>query len=292
MTPPRKTLWITGAGGQLGAAWKRLAADDPEFAYLFTDTEVDITDREAVAHYLAAHPVDCIVNGAAFTAVDLAESEPVTTHRINARGVENLARGAIRSGATLIQISTDYVFDGRANLPYREDALPHPESVYGATKLAGEEALQKSGCRGVIVRTSWLYSLQGHNFLNTMLRLGAECDTVRVVNDQWGTPTRAGDLAEAVRAIVPLLLDTPLHGEIFHFSNAGSCTWYDFAVRIMALAGLPCHVEPVATADYPAAAPRPAYSVLDKGKIGLVFGLSPRPWEEALAEELAERNSR
>ncbi|MDR2936749.1 MAG: dTDP-4-dehydrorhamnose reductase, partial [Rikenellaceae bacterium] len=285
MTPPKKNIWITGASGQLGVAWKRLAAGDAEFAYLFTDVEVDIADHDAVERFLANHRVDCIVNGAAYTAVDRAESDLETARRINVRGVENLARAAIGIDATLIQISTDYVFDGQACFPYREEDPPHPESVYGATKLAGEEALQYSRCRGIIVRTSWLYSLDGHNFLTTMLRLGAEREVISVVNDQRGTPTRTGDLAGAIRTIIPQLFEAPLYGGIFHFSNAGNCTWYDFARQIIALSGLPARVEPIATADYPAIAPRPAYSVLDKGKIGRVFGITPRPWEEALAEE-------
>ena len=183
----------------------------------------------------------------------------------------------------LIHISTDYVFDGAATEPYTEKSPTNPQTVYGRTKLEGERLIRKSGCMYIIIRTSWLYSPYGHNFVKTICRLAREKDEIGVVNDQWGTPTYAGDLADAIIRIIDIG-DLPEWEGIFHFSNGGKCTWYDFAKEIVALSGFDCQVKPLTSAEYPTKAKRPAYSVLDKGKLKRVFDMEPRDWREALKD--------
>lgn len=277
-----KNLLITGCGGQLGSEMRRLAECHGEFAPLFTDVaELNILDREAVEQYIDRHQVDVVVNCAAYTAVDKAESQADLCDRLNREGPANLARAMARRGGQMIHISTDYVFDGTAHTPYTEEVPTCPRSVYGRTKLAGEEAVAVLCPESVIVRTAWLYSPYGGNFVKTMLRLGRERQELGVVFDQIGTPTYAADLASAIYQI----LHQGLVPGVYHFSNEGAISWYDFAKAIHRLAGITtCRVNPILTADYPAPAPRPHYSVLNKGKIKQTYHLDIPYWEDSLAE--------
>ena len=247
---------VTGADGQLGNEMRRVAADSMH-RYVFTDVaQLDITDREAVGRMMSAESVDIIVNWA------------------------NLASAAAARGASLIHVSTDYVFDGNHCTPYREDEEPGPTGVYGMTKLAGERAIEASGCRHIILRTAWLYSRWGKNFLKTMLRLTAERDTLGVVFDQVGTPTYAGDLADAVGWII----DGGMYDRqgIYHFTDEGVCSWYDFAVAIARAAGHDCDIRPLHSDEYPAKVRRPSYSVLDKSKFRSTFGFRPPYWADSM----------
>jgi dTDP-4-dehydrorhamnose reductase len=248
----------------------------------FTDVDtLDILDKQAVASYIKSFDIDAAVNCAAYTAVDRAEDDAELCMCINRDAVRNIGEVVTSSGIRMIHVSTDYVFDGRATRPYREDDASHPLSVYGQSKLAGEQALTATCPDAVIIRTAWLYSETGTNFVKTMLRLGTERRPaeVHVVADQQGTPTYAGDLAEV---ILHILMSGKFVPGIYHYTNEGVCTWYDFAVRIFETAGLECRVNPLPTSGYPTRAPRPAYSVLDKTKIKQTYGLTIPPWEESL----------
>lgn len=250
----------------------------------YTDVEeLDITNPKAVNSFVELHDIDTIINCAAYTAVDLAEDNEEKAARINRDAVGNLAQAALRYGCLVIHLSTDYVFDGTATEPYLEKSPANPQSVYGRTKLEGEKLLKKSGCLYVIIRTAWLYSPYGHNFMKTIYRLAHEKDEIGVVNDQWGTPTYAGDLADAIIRMLDAG-DLPEWEGIFNFTNEGKCTWYDFAKEIVALSGSDCQVKPLTTEEYPTKAKRPAYSVLDKAKIKNAFGLEIRDWREALKD--------
>lgn len=273
---------VTGAGGQLGSEMRRLgsaASND----YLFTDAaELDITDAGAIRRTMAERRIDVVVNCAAYTDVERAEREPATADRLNREAAGVLAAAVREADAMLIHISTDYVFDGASPEPYTEESPAAPQSVYGRTKLAGEEAIRASGCKHLILRTSWLYSEYGHNFLKTMLRLTAERERLNVVFDQTGTPTYAGDLALAIFSIVEKGMYAGNEGT-YHFSDEGACSWYDFAVEIAAAVGHDkCRIEPCRTADYPTAARRPAYSVLDKSKLKRTFGIEIPHWRESM----------
>jgi dTDP-4-dehydrorhamnose reductase len=277
-------LLITGAKGQLGSEIRSLAASYSTFRFIATDVdELDLTDAAAVSGFIDAHSVDYVINCAAYTAVDRAEDNVESCYRINCDAVKNLATAAA-GRAKILHISTDYVFDGRSSRPYRETDAPHPQSIYGKSKRAGEEALLAACPESIIVRTAWLYSAFGSNFVKTMLRLGRERTELNVVCDQWGTPTYAADLAQALLSMV-------LHAEqtgdfpagTYHYSNEGSTTWFDFTVKILQLAGITtCAVHPISTAQYPTRAPRPAYSVLDKTKWKGVFGKNVPAWEDGL----------
>ena len=279
---------ITGAFGQLGTELQLLADGRSEF--IFTDIRaegpvqaLDICDAAAVERFVAENNVGAIVNCAAYTDVNRAESDTALCQAINADGPANLARSARRHGAALVQISTEYVFDGRRRSGgYVETDRRHPLSAYGRSKRDGEDAVRNSGCRGLIIRTSWLYSPFGNNFVKTMLRLGAERPEVGVVCDQVGSPTYARDLAETILALLPRIGHR--HGEIYHFTNEGVCSWADFAATIMREAGLPCHVKPITTAEYPSPAVRPAHSTMSKAKIVRDFGIALRPWQESLKD--------
>ena len=275
-------ILVTGANGQLGRAMQRLGAVSPN-NYLFTDVaELDITDQEAVRRCVADNRIEAIVNCAAYTNVERAEEDEATADRLNRAAVGNLARAAAEADALLVHVSTDYVFDGCASTPYTEEAPTAPRSAYGRTKLAGEEAVRASGCRHLILRTAWLYSEYGNNFLKTMLRLTAERETLNVVFDQIGTPTYAGDLALAIFSILEGGLDRGREGT-YHFSDEGVCSWYDFAVEIARAVGHDrCRISPCRTADYPTKAVRPAYSVLDKGKLKRTFGIEIPQWRESM----------
>ena len=275
-------ILVTGANGQLGREMQRLGAVSPN-RYFFTDVdELDITDAAAVRACVAEHGIDTIVNCAAYTNVERAEEDEAAADLLNRQAVENLARAAAEAGALLVHVSTDYVFDGRASEPYTEESPTAPLGAYGRTKRAGEEAVVKAGCRYLILRTAWLYSEYGNNFLKTMLRLTAERESLNVVFDQVGTPTYAGDLALAIFSILEGGLDRGNEG-IYHFSDEGVCSWYDFAVEIARAAGHDkCRIAPCRTAEYPTKAPRPAYSVLDKSKLKRTFGIEIPHWRESM----------
>ena len=275
-----KTILVTGANGQLGNSIRRLAAGYPQYAFVFTDVDtLDICDAQAVNAFVKEKQVDYIINCAAYTAVDKAEDDEALCLRINRDAVRNLGEAARMAGARVIHVSTDYVFDGTAHIPYTEDCDPCPDSVYGTTKLEGEYDVMNYCEKAVVIRTAWLYSTFGNNFVKTMIRLGKERDSLGVVFDQIGTPTYANDLAQAIYTII----NKGIVRGIYHFSNEGVCSWYDFTVAIHRLAGITsCKVKPLHTAEYPAKANRPAYSVLDKTKIKTTFGIEIPHWEESL----------
>lgn len=269
-------MWlVTGANGQLGSELKLLLGTSA--VYVDRD-ELDISDESAVKEYLERNSFEGVINCAAYTAVDKAEDEPEEADRANHLGSKWLAK----YGKCIIHISTDYVFDGTAHIPYSENDRPDPVSVYGKTKLAGEQAVLEQAETAVIIRTAWVYSSYGHNFVKTMLRLGKEREHLNVVFDQIGSPTSAADLAKTIVEILPQINRN--EKEIYHFTNEGVCSWYDFAASIMELAGLPCKVFPIESRDYPTRAVRPFYSVLNKKKIKDDFGLKIRYWRDALAD--------
>lgn len=275
-------ILVTGADGQLGSEMRRLGAVSPN-NYLFTDvSRLDITDAGAVDETMRAHRTDIVINCAAYTQVERAETDADTAMRLNRTGVKHLADAARRMQAVLFHISTDYVFDGRGCIPYTEEDSTAPINVYGRTKLAGERAVAESGCDFLIFRTGWLYSEFGNNFLKTMLRLTAEKERLNVVFDQAGTPTYAGDLAMTIFSIVEGGYFAGNEG-LYHFSNEGVASWYDFAAEIAAAAGHDkCRIRPCRTAEFPTKAARPAYSVLDKSKIKETFGLEIPHWRESM----------
>lgn len=274
-------ILVTGANGQLGSELKDLSFSALDTLF-FTDVQdLDITSYDAISQYVEENEIDTIVNCAAFTAVDLAEEQPEQAELINTIAVGNLARVASEQDCLFIHISTDYVFDGTACRPYQEKNATNPLSEYGKTKLAGEKAIQKSGCIYVILRTSWLYSVYGNNFMKTIDRLSKEKNELNVVFDQIGTPTYAADLALAIQHIIEDLDAADKQG-IYHFSNEGVCSWYDFAHKIVELNKSNCHVNPVTSDKFVTKAERPAYSVLNKGRIKTQFKIEIPHWEESL----------
>ncbi len=281
-------ILITGCNGQLGnemrnyavANGERLTANGVQLHY--TDVaELDITNLNAVKAFVNDHQIDVIVNCAAYTNVDKAEDDEATAYLINATAVDNLGK----SGVRVIHVSTDYVFDGTAYLPYTEDQAACPNTAYGRTKRAGEELLQAACPEAIIIRTAWLYSPYGNNFVKTMLRLGNERDNLNVVFDQIGTPTYAADLATA---IFEFLQADEWHAGIYHFSNEGVCSWYDFTCEIHRQAGISCNVQPILSDAYPSKTPRPHYSVLDKTKLKQTLCITIPHWTEALSRCLEE----
>lgn len=273
-------IWITGADGQLGRAL-RDKSFSPLDELFFTDRELDITDPAAVADFVDRREIDTIVNCAAYTAVDAAERDEQQALAINRDGPAILAALCREQGLFLLHISTDYVFDGRADAPYNERVAPSPLSAYGRSKLAGEQAVRRSGCLYMILRTSWLYSLRGNNFPNTILRLAAENATLRVVDDQVGSPTFAGDLADAICRVLSTD-DLPEHEGVYHYANAGACSRYELARELLEIRSLPTELLPVKTSDFPTLAPRPSYSALDSGKLRDRFGIEIPDWRDAL----------
>ena len=279
-----KNILITGAKGQLGSEIQTICNLYPDFHFIPTDIEeLDLTDKAAVAGFIRRHAVDYIINCAAYTAVDKAEDDVELCYKINCAAVNNLAEAAVRQ-AKIIHVSTDYVFDGRASVPYNETNPTNPQSVYGKSKLAGEEALLAVCPESIIVRTSWLYSVYGHNFVKTMLRLGKERSELNVVCDQQGTPTYAADLAQALLSLIVHVENTgDFPAGIYHYSNEGITTWFDFTKKILQLANITsCTVHPVTTDQYPVKAARPRYSVLDKTKIKKTFGMIVPEWESGV----------
>lgn len=275
-------ILITGCNGQLGNEMQLLEKDFSKHQWFNTDVEeLDITDQLAIEQFIQENQIDGIVNCAAYTAVDKAESNKELCTSLNTVAPAYLAAAIEKRGGWMIQISTDYVFDGTKHTPYVETDTPCPDSVYGSTKLAGEFGVQKFCRRSMIIRTAWLYSTFGNNFVKTMLRLGKEKTELGVIFDQIGTPTYARDLAKAIMAAIA----QGIQPGVYHFSNEGVISWYDFTKAIHRIAGITsCHVRPLHTAEYPTPAKRPAYSVLDKTKIKETYNIEIPYWEESLKE--------
>lgn len=275
-------ILITGCNGQLGNEMQLLEKDNPQHTYFNTDVaELDITDQQAIEQFINDNQIDGIVNCAAYTAVDKAEDNEELCQKLNAEAPAYLAHAIGQRGGWMIQISTDYVFDGTQHTPYTEDADTCPNSVYGKTKLVGELNVQKLCEKSMIIRTAWLYSTFGNNFVKTMIRLGKEKPELGVIFDQIGTPTYARDLAVAIMTAV----NKGIMPGVYHFSNEGVISWYDFTKAIHRIAGITtCHVRPLHTAEYPTPAKRPHYSVLDKTKIKQTYGIEIPYWEESLKE--------
>jgi dTDP-4-dehydrorhamnose reductase len=279
-----KNILITGANGQLGNELRVLFSNYQEFNFFPTDIDnLDLTKKEAISAFIDNHQIDYIVNCAAYTAVDKAEDDVELCYKINRDAVKNLAEAA-QGKARIIHISTDYVFDGKAIAPYKETDAINPQSVYGKSKLEGEQILMTVCPESIIIRTAWLYSSYGNNFVKTMLHLGKERTELNVVCDQKGTPTYAADLAQAILSIIAYSeKEKTVHSGIYHYSNEGIISWYDFTEKIFQLAGITsCRVNPIPTDQYPTKASRPMYSVLDKTKIKETFQILVPEWEVSL----------
>lgn len=282
-------ILITGANGQLGNEMRRLAKKIAEVHCVFTDVnELDITDLQVLRQCVMKNQITIVINCAAYTNVDKAEDDFEIADLINHKAVENLAVVCKEVGATLIHVSTDYVFQGNGNLPCREDEQTNPLGVYGKTKLAGEQAIEKIGCKYLIFRTAWLYSSFGNNFVKTMRRLTSEREHLSVVFDQVGTPTYAGDLA----ALIWYIVETGKYNrqDIYHFSNEGVCSWYDFAKEIAALSGNKCEIRPCHSDEFSSKVKRPAFSVLDKTKVKRDFDYIIPYWKDSLIQCINELN--
>ena len=279
-------ILITGCNGQLGNEMQLLEESHPQHSYFNTDVqELDITNQDAIETFVEEHHIDGIVNCAAYTAVDKAEDNEELCTKLNAEAPAYLAAAIGKQGGWMIQISTDYVFDGTQHTPYTEEADTCPNSVYGKTKLVGELNVQKFCEQSMIIRTAWLYSTFGNNFVKTMIRLGKEKPELGVIFDQIGTPTYARDLAVAIFAAI----EQGIVPGVYHFSNEGVISWYDFTKAIHRIAGITtCHVRPLHTSEYPTPAKRPHYSVLDKTKIKQTYNIEVPYWEESLAECIAK----
>ena len=275
-------ILVTGGNGQLGSELKEIASNYPDYNFLFTDVkDLDITNHTAVAAFIKSNNINVIINCAAYTAVDKAESEPEISDAINHLAVANFAQIAKVKNIKLVHISTDYVFDGTNHKPYVETDTPNPKSVYGKTKLDGELAMQQiNPANSIIIRTSWVYSKFGNNFVKTMLRLAETRDEISVVADQIGTPTNAADLADAILNILPQVSSETV--ELFHYSNEGVCSWYDFAKTIFEIKEISIKVNPIETSQYLTPAVRPFYSVINKNKINIEYKLVKKYWIDSL----------
>jgi dTDP-4-dehydrorhamnose reductase len=282
----RKTMKIlvTGSNGQLGNGLRELSDKYLGFKFLYTDLkELDIASEAGVNDLFNEFMPDAVINCAAYTAVDKAESEKNTAFLINSKAVEFLSKASARCGSFMVHISTDYIFDGKSYSPYFETDNPNPLSVYGKSKYAGELAILNYAAKALIIRTSWLYSEYGNNFVKTIRKLAKERDSLNVVYDQIGTPTYARDLAETILNILPKTISSS-GVQIFNYSNEGVASWYDFAKAIVDLSGIKCKINPIRTTDYPQAAVRPFYSVLDKSKIKAKFSIEIPHWSDSLKE--------
>jgi dTDP-4-dehydrorhamnose reductase len=284
---------VTGANGQLGQALQFIATNYPAIHFVFcSSAELDITSKANGTSVFKKYQPNYCINAAAYTAVDKAESEPEKAHLINVIGARNVAEVCKENNTVLLHISTDFVFDGEKTTPYNEEDSPNPTGVYGQTKLDGEKAIQETFDTYFIIRTSWVYSQFGSNFMKTMLRLASERDTLSVVNDQIGTPTNAVDLAECLIKIIQTNCHPePVEGQqqptinnfgIYNFSNEAQCSWYDFAKKIFEVNNITINLQPIPTTSFPTPAKRPKYSVLDKSKIKKVFAVEIKNWEESL----------
>ncbi len=283
------TIWVTGSKGQLGTEISLRQEAMPGFNFIYTDIqELDMRDEKAIEAFINQHTPAYIINCAAYTAVDKAETDREAAYALNQGIPASLHRYTSGKGCRIIHVSTDYVFDGKASRPYTETDIAEPTSVYGSSKLAGEKEILKDK-KNLVIRTSWLYSAHGNNFVKTMLRLGKEREEIGVVNDQKGTPTWAADLVAVIFAVIRRVHeDTTIQGGVYHYANKGSCTWYEFASRIMHEAKLKCTVRPITTAEYPQAAKRPPYSVMDCSKIIRQFDLIIPGWEDSLEKCLKQ----
>ncbi len=286
----KQKILVTGANGQLGKELQHLTPLFPQFDFIFLSrADLPIHHFELVRNFFKGYHPQYLINCAAYTAVDRAEQEKDLAFQVNAEAVGVLAAICKENNCHFIHISTDYVFDGTANVPYKEDSPTNPQSVYGASKLEGEKQALQFNPSSFIIRTSWVYSEYGKNFVRTMVKLMKEKEEINVVNDQLGSPTYAADLAEAILQIIVTLPThhSPLttHG-IYHYSNEGIISWYDFALAINELTGSDCKINPISTSQYPTPAKRPAYSVLDKTKIQKAFGIQLKDWKESLARSL------
>jgi dTDP-4-dehydrorhamnose reductase len=277
-------ILVTGSNGQLGQEFRRLSQRDPVHEFIFTDIlELDITNRQSVDQLFMDHEFEAVINCAGYTAVDKAETDSSAAFELNGASVGHLASNASKAGAILIHFSTDYVFNGKNYKPYTEEDIPNPQSVYAKSKYQGELETLKHASKGVIFRTSWLYSEFMKNFVKTIINKGSERGHLNVVYDQVGTPTYSGDLADAILTILPALKDQ--HGvEIYHYSNEGVVSWYDFAKAIVEFSGIKCEISPILTEQYLLPAARPAYSVLNKAKFKQKFGLEIPYWRDSLRE--------
>jgi len=286
--PDIKTILVTGSSGQLGQSLASIASNYLNTVFTFANrADLDLSDSNSIDDFFKQQQFDLIINCAAYTAVDKAESESELANQINHHAVKQLANIAKQQNTKVIHISTDYVFDGKLYRPYIETDEVAPQSIYGETKLKGEQALLETmPSNAVIIRTSWVYSEYGNNFVKTMLRLGKERDALNIIFDQIGTPTYAHDLAQAIMAIVnsETFNQAKLNSEIYHYSNEGICSWYDFAKAIFEYGNINCDVSPIETKDYPTPATRPHYSLLNKTKIKQRFNLSIPYWKDALQQ--------
>jgi dTDP-4-dehydrorhamnose reductase len=278
-------ILVTGSNGQLGSEIKDIVANYKDFCFFFRDLPaLDICNSKQLALFFTENSIDTVINCAAYTNVDKAEEDTEIAEKVNATGVLNLVNAVEKVQGKLIHISTDYVFDGSNFLPYQESDEVNPIGVYGNTKRRGELAVINSGIDGIVIRTSWLYSAYGNNFVKTMLRFGNERDELDVIFDQVGTPTSASDLAKTCLDILTYKKDAKINskGNIYHFSNEGVASWYDFAVAIMEFGKVDCQVKPIQTKDYPTLAKRPPFSVLNKTKIKTDFEIEIPYWRDAL----------
>jgi len=281
-------ILVTGSKGQLGKEIQKQSKELSSYCFYFTDVEeLDITFYAGIEAFVEKHPIQIIINAAAYTAVDKAEEDEENAFAVNKTAVENLCRIAKVKKASLIHISTDYVFDGSKKTAYQPEDAVKPNSVYGFSKLAGEEAVISSDINYAIVRTSWLYSAHGHNFVKTILKYAKERGELRVVDDQIGNPCFAGDLAKAVLDIIPYISKKEIK-KIYHYSNEGNCSWYDFAKAIVEIAEIPCKIEAVSSSEYKTAASRPAYSVMDKTRIKKDFNITIPQWKDSLVKCIQE----
>lgn len=278
---------VTGKNGQLGSEFQFLAQNYREMDFMFLGLEeLDISNQRSVERFFGKDTFDIIINCAAYTAVDKAEDEPEKAFAVNETGVSNLVKACMKYGMRLMHYSTDYVFNGKSYSPYVETDKVDPIGVYGKSKLAGEKAMLNSEINGLIIRTSWVYSEFGNNFVKTMIRLGREREELSVIFDQVGSPTNARDLAVATLEILRQPEKWKQGIDIYHFSNEGVCSWYDFALAIHQQQSIDCKVKPILTKDYPTKAKRPYYSVLDKSKIKRDFGVEILHWESSLGRML------
>ena len=275
---------VTGANGQLGSELRALLESNERFHAFFLDRKQLPLDHTLLIHdILDMYEPDIIIHAAAYTAVDKAESEPALADAVNHLATEEIAQYCRLQKVKLIAISTDYVFDGNSEIPLQEEAPVNPINIYGETKLKGEQAIQKWLPEGIIIRTSWVYSSYGNNFVKTMIRLMTERNEISVIDDQIGSPTYAKDLATAILTIIQ---GDTWQGGVFHYSNEGEISWYDFAVAIKEIKGLDCKINPIPTTEYPTPAKRPKYSLLDKSKIKMVYGVKVPDWKDSLTEML------
>ncbi|MBR3568305.1 MAG: dTDP-4-dehydrorhamnose reductase [Salinivirgaceae bacterium] len=290
-------ILVTGANGQLGSELRELSAKYTDYEFTFTDVaELDITNIDSLNAYFQSQPkFDFLINCAAYTAVDAAESNQELAFKLNTTAVDMLVEMAGKYGFFLIQISTDYVFDGEKNRPYDEEDVPIPSSIYGKTKNDAERLILYSDIRAIVIRTAWLYSTYGKNFVKSMIKYGTERDELNVVFDQVGTPTYAADLADAILQILPQLQAMPKpYTDLFHYTNEGVCSWYDFTQHILRHENINCRVNPIRSEQYPTPAKRPAFSVLDKSKIKTKFGITIPYWTDSLdvmLKKLKEMNN-